>query len=402
MAVENSLPYKGIKNELNQFVLIDWFQATILSKSFDYDDYGVVFGVADIKPIVIFLFDYLFNIPSSELIFENKGINGYNINCHYKDIYIMWCTNRPDMGIHIKMSGSGCRCFEELNLDYIEFFKKLYNYQINFNRIDISIDDFSDTYFTLSKLFKYVKSNSVSSKFISCLNIQKLALSDSSSLGHTLQFGSKASNLQITFYDKLKERESQNYIVNSNIKFWTRTELRFRHDYAKQVIDKILIDKDINKIIKSILKEYISFKSKESRDSNISRRSNVKWWDSYINNLDYLTMINYVPESSISRKNKWLENSVSKSLFMVYISKLDNLNTDTLTNALLLKLFQFGFDKFSADDLKIINQYRIDNDLIPFTESELFSYVNDLNEYFQIHYSKNSTSYNLSNVDFKS
>lgn len=49
-------------------------------------------------------------------------------------------------------------------------------------------------------------------------------------LGDTLQFGSRASLVQITFYDKLQERKNNNYIVRDDVKYWVRTELRFRNE----------------------------------------------------------------------------------------------------------------------------------------------------------------------------
>lgn len=382
--LKDYLSYKSINNELNQFILFDWFQATILSESFEFDKHGCLSGITDFNKTAIDLFKDIFKISSCDLIFESRGVNGYNANYHYNEIYIMFNYSRPEMGFHIKMSGRGCRDFENLNLDYIDFFKTINKYVVNYNRIDISIDDFSNKYFSISKLYSYVRSNCVSSKFLSVLNIEKRKLSDGFDLGHTLQFGSKASNIQITFYDKLKERESQNMIVSSNIKYWVRTELRFRHDYAKQIVDKILIDKDINKIVKSVLSEYISFKDKYSNDSNISRRDNAPWWNNFLENVDKLSLINYLPEDSISRKSNWLKNSVSKTLFMVYISNLDNLKTDNQTNELLLNLFQEGFEKFNYEDLKLINSNRISNNLIPYTEKEIFDYVQDIKDYILI------------------
>ena len=381
--IKDYLMYKGTENNLNQFILFDWIQITILSESFEYDDRGVVSSTTDFQKKCIDLFRNIFNLNSSDLLFEGRGVNGYNANYHYKNIYIMYNYSRPEMGFHIKMSGQGCRDFEALNLNYIDFFNKINSYTVNYNRIDISIDDFTNNYFSISKLYSYIRSNSVSSKFLSTLNIEKTCLSTGKDLGHTLQFGSKASNIQITFYDKKKERESQNMIVSANIDYWFRTELRFRHDYAKQVVDRILIDKDINKIVKGYLSEYICFKDRNSKDSNISRRPTAIWWSRYLENVDNLSLINYLPVDDIVRKAHWLEKSVSKSLLMVYISKLDNLETDNQTNELLLKLFENGYDKFDYADLKLVNSYRIANNLIPFTEKQLFDYVEDIRSIIQ-------------------
>ena len=88
---------------------------------------------------------------------------------------------------------------------------------ISYNRIDIAIDDYTNKYFTLTKLKKYKDKGLILSKFLNLYHMGKICISTGESAGDTIQFGSKASEVQITFYDKLLERESQNYIIIDNI-----------------------------------------------------------------------------------------------------------------------------------------------------------------------------------------
>lgn len=372
-------------NGLKNFILIDWFQATILDMNYDIDyTSGEVRGALSVRHDVVDLFEKLFGIDPTQLVFEYVGVNGYNANYHYENIYIMWNTSRPEMGVHIKMSGQGCRDFESLELDYIDFFRKINTHYINYNRIDISIDQFNDDYFTLPKLEYYIRNNLVCSKFRSALNIEKINLSKKDdSLGHTIQFGSKASNIQVTFYDKLKERQSKNIEVLQNLKFWTRTEVRYRHECCKQVINLLLTSNEyntLNDIIKSTLRDYISFKVNNSNDSNLSRRPEVEWWYLFLENINYLEITNYLPESSITKKANWLDKSCARSNFIVYLSKLDNLKTDDMTDMYLIKFLQKGSVNFNYNELQAINNYRISKKLEPFTISELKDYIGDLNE----------------------
>ena len=386
LKVAKNLEIKGNFNNLKQFILIDWFQATILYENFDYDSStGEFFGYFDFRAIALKVFNYLFNIDKDSLVFEYKGINGYNCCYSYDNIYLYYHSNRPEMGIHIKMSGQGCRDFEALGLDYIDLFHKLNNYIVNYNRIDISIDDFTNNYFDLNKLFYYVKKGSLVSKFHSVLRLQKISLSDIKDLGNTLQFGSKASNVQVTFYDKLKERISQDFIVDSDIKFWFRTEVRFRHDVAKSLVYAIIENSaNINYVVKGVLSDYISFRSLNSNDSNISRRKVASFWLKFLENIDSLKLSNYLPENSIVKKERWLLESTSKSNLMVVLSKLDNLKVDDHTVDYLLKLLKFGFDKFNFKDLQLVNSSRISNNLDPLNYFEVLDYLNDINEFLSI------------------
>lgn len=379
---DKTLINKGYFNGLGQFILFDWLQFTILSDSISYfDENGEFFGYKDVKYIVSDLFKELFNIEYNDLFFEYKGINGYNSCCSYNNIYCYWHTSRVDMGIHFKLSGQGCRDFEDLGLDYISFFRKLNSYSLNFNRIDISIDDFTGSYFNLNKLLKYCKRGAVSSKFRSVLNLEKLSLSDSSNLGHTLQFGSKASNIQVTFYDKLKERQSQSFIVDENIKHWIRTEVRFRHELADSLIITILRNSNnVNYVVKAVLRDYIDFKDLSSIDSHKYRRATALFWEEFLENIDSLKLTNYLPESSFTKKAKWLNESVAKSNLIVFLGSLDNLKLDEVSSEYLLKLLKNGFDKFNYKDLIMLNEHRKLKKLEPLEYSEIKSYIEDIQE----------------------
>lgn len=373
-------------NDLLQFVLFDWFQATILDEVFEFDNgTGELVSVRQFDKIVINLFFELFGLKCDDLIFDYKGVNGYNSSYSYKNISIMWNSSRPDMGIHIKMSGSACRDFESLGLDWFVFFHKLNKYHLNYNRVDISIDDFTDKFFTLPKLLKYIKKRSVCSKFRTSINIEKLDLSSSENLGHTIQFGSKASNVQVTFYDKKKERLGENMVLSPTIKFWTRTEVRFRHESAASVIKKILDNNNnVNVIVKGVLTNYIDFKDINSKDSNMYRRNTALWWINFLENVDRLSVSNYLPEDSISKKESWLLKSTSKSSLMVFLSKLDNFNLDIVSRDYILNLFYKGYDKIHYKDLKIVNDFRISNKLAPLSMEEVLDYLSDLHTIIQL------------------
>ena len=199
---------------LTQRLLVDWCQFSIFFDEEEESDF------TKIRSYAYLLFYKLFGIDREQLFFSNSGINGYTSSISYRNIYAYFRGDSSHMGINFKLSGTGCRDFEELNLTWQELFTRINSYRHNYNRIDIAIDDFTGDYFTIEKLQKLIKQGRVSSKFKSSLDIIKRSISDGSTLGNTLQFGSKASRVQITFYNKILERQSQNYIVSNNIKSW--------------------------------------------------------------------------------------------------------------------------------------------------------------------------------------
>lgn len=362
------------KNE----IIIDWFQCTIFPTS-KYTSVGSIFSeFPSSDRVIILLFSDLFNINYNDLVREPFGFNGYDIRYSYKDIDIMACSYRDDMGINIKMTGSGCRDFEDMNIGWNILFSKLSAFDINFNRIDIAIDIFDKNYFDLDLLKKYIKSGLCCSKFKNSLELTKRCLIDGSIIGDTLQFGSKASDIQITFYDKYQERQSAGFIIDKNINFWIRTELRFRHDRAKTIFELINNNSNYSDFIFGILYNYIDFKTFNSTDSNISRRSTAKFWIKFINDNKKIMLSTRSKDRSISKIRNWLLDSTSKSQLMCYVADLPNLKLDTISIDLIYKEITTGIDNIKDKDIQLINDYRLSKRLPIITKSELESYIQDL------------------------
>lgn len=363
------------KNE----TLIDWFQVTIFPKKSYNEGYKILYSdIPSRDKIVPIIFKELFDISSSDIFREPTGLNGYDIRYSYKDINIMIHSFREEMGINILLRGSGCRDFEDLGITWPVLFSKLVNFDINFNRIDIAIDTFTNKYFNIELLNKYIRNGLCVSKFKRALNLQERILKNGIIGSNTLQFGSKASDIEITFYDKYLERTNAGYIINKNIDFWVRTELRFRHDHAKTIFELINNNSDYSTFIKQVLYNYIDFKEPNSKDSNISRRKSVQWWSRFVDTEDKLVLTSRSSERKISHIYNWLLSSTSRSQLMVYMSKLPNLKLDMVSVELLYKYLTTGVEKLKDKDLFVINDYRKSNNLIPFTKEELNCYVTDL------------------------
>lgn len=365
-----------MKNEKIDIV-IDWFQVTIFPSN-KVKDFGALFPVPNNDRIIVYLFKELFNLNYSDIVKEPRGINGYDVRYSYKDISIMNNSQREDMGVNIILTGKGCRDFESLNISWNQLFNKLKIYEINFNRIDIAIDTFDDRYFDLELLKKYIKRGLCCSKFVNSLFIYNNKLSDGSISSNTIQFGSKASDIQITFYDKLLERSNAGYIVDHNIKFWIRTELRFRHDKARELFYLLFNNDNYSDFIFSILYEYIDFKEMKSKDSNLSRRETALFWCRFIGDNRRLKLSVKSRESDIVTKYNWLLESTSRSQLMVYLSKLPNIKVDYISVEVLYQYLTKGIENISDKDIQLINDYRIKHKLVPFKKSEIMDYIDDI------------------------
>ena len=338
-------------------ILIDWFECTIKS---------------DVNPLIIFT--SFLQIPKEEVSYESSGIYGYNMTYFYRDIKIMTSCDNKILGTHILMSGKGCRDFENLYCSWFDFFSFLFdNFEINITRIDIAIDTFTDKYFTMEKLRDYVLNKQVVSRFKSSTEFIQKSLSTSDIESETIWFGSRNSNIQIVFYNKLLERRNASYVVDPNIKFWYRCESRFRNGIAKNLVETILSGGSYVDVINDVLYHYLDFKDFNSTESNRSRWQTSSWWLDFLETNKKLSLKVNLKESSIVKKQRWLCDSVSKSEFMVYVSDLvkEDYSIDILSSNYIFNLLKDGFNKINSNDLRLINEYRINNGLQPFTYNDL-------------------------------
>lgn len=351
--------------ESPQSYIFDWLEFTIF-----YDHNGILTQLI-IEYYLNEIVKCLFRLTLEDFNSENRGRNGYNHLYSYKNVYI-WTTEREDMGIHFEITGQGCRDLEELGLNFIDVIHRLnFNYRVKYSRIDLSIDDFTNDYYNVGKIRYYLENNLISSKLRSFYLTNSGSIENNHLAGQTIQFGNKASLLHITFYNKLLERENNNIIIDNSIKYWTRTELRFRDELAKKIIDLILNGKEINKIIKGVLKDKIRFLSRNDKSTRKERVKTASWWLKFLNKCDNIKLTNPKVYTTIEQKKKWLNKNVSKTQLMVYLSELETVTLLEKEQDYFLNQLLYGCHKITIKELREINDTRIKSCLLPLTIEDI-------------------------------
>ena len=380
----NFVENKSETVNLKQFVLIDWLEFTIhhefsvqLVNHNIYNNRDYVDSIY-LEQQVYQLFNDLFGISSNDIVYEKRGRNCYTELYYYKNI-LCWTSQDIRMGFHFEISGQGCRLLELLNIDLFFLLAQLKNYICNFTRIDLSIDDFTNDYYTVSKLKEYLSNGQVISKLRTYYDIKSGVVEESGLLGNTLQLGSKAGLIHITFYDKLLERESNNYIISDDVKYWTRTEVRYRHEKAQDIVEYLIITRDINKCVKGVLKDYVRFVEKPNNDTNKWRRKTAKWWDKFLDNIDVIKLASPKVYTSIEKKKEWLKDDVSKTQLMCLLGELD-IKSDNNSLELILNLLKLGVTKIKDKDVQMINDFRLDHNLNPLKKEEIEAYIRSLKD----------------------
>ena len=211
-------------------------------------------------------------IGFSKLIGEfvnGRGYNGYQDRLYFESISIHY-NGKDNQGIHIEMSGQGCRAFEtysELN-DFDELFHNIFScVKYKITRLDIAYDDFNSL-LPISEIVDSVRND----EWLSPANMQWWE-SVYSSAGLSCYIGSPKSKIRFRFYDKAAE-QGKDYQ-------WTRLEIQLRDVDATFFLQKYYFDKmDLSELFFGLVNRYIKFINIDN--SRKTRCTQKKWWSDFL------------------------------------------------------------------------------------------------------------------------
>lgn len=283
--------------------LIDWFQFTLPFQSPDE------------------AMDFL-RIPKEDWEEKPKGALGYKgkMICGNIELYY---DGGPNMGIHIRMSGQGCRQYEgRFGNVWPVLIKAVFDVGGHFSRLDAALDDYKG-YFSIKQLERKVRKAEVRTVFGRNLKkdsntrggrgarlIEHICPHTGESGGKTLYFGSGKSDIIIKFYDKAKKEGIRG--------IWNRTEIECRNKRADFIASHILNRQDIGAVIAGVLVNYLSFVD-PSADTNKSRWPISKWWAIFLGKAEKVKLTIQQAEKTIEKKIKWIDTQVSTTLAILDI-----------------------------------------------------------------------------------
>lgn len=316
---------------------VDWFSCTF---------------VEEIDWLVI---SDIIGIDSTNFLPMKNGQKGYKSGVVFEGIRILYDGNE-DMGIHVDMSGEGCRTFENISdSNWVELFQLLitdYAANVNITRIDLAVDDF-EGYFRIPTLIKYLKKGHVTSRFKLARRINSIVIKTGEEIGHTLYFGSPTSDIQVRFYEKNIEQEMKGNEVPVDVEVWNRTEIQARNERAKAFVYMIAHEAmDLGKLITGTLKNYIQFRKEDKNDKNKSRWPLARFWVKFLGDCEKIKLTLRPVSHSIEKKFKWVDTSVTKTLAMLAMAFPEG-STEMIND-----FINDGFDKLNATDYLLIEKFR--------------------------------------------
>ena len=222
---------------------------------------------------------------------ETYGSDGYKRGLMFEKIFIFY-EGLEGMGIHIRMSGQACRSFEKYSSlsenSISEKWNKLIKYivenseDVKLSRLDVAYDDFNGL-LNIEKIVNDVDNRNFVTRFRSNPEVI-YQVNEDCEKSYSVNFGRKSSNTFLRFYDKLKERDSKDIVVEG-CTHWVRAEFMFRKSNANRFIELYNDGKPIEELYFLVMNNYLRFVKPSGSDSNRWRWELAEHWDKFCNSV---------------------------------------------------------------------------------------------------------------------
>lgn len=341
--------------------LLDWLGFTFLPpEREDLDEEArSIKGYTFLDDVLRFFYDHL-QISFTDWLPGRQNYEGYANSLTFENINIYF-DGAVHQGFHVDITGQGCRYVELIyqKLRVQKSDKPMYWYDlilalrqcgVKFTRIDIAIDDFAE-YFTVPYIFGKLINGELTSKFKSWSPDGNFGMDGKAKTGMSLYFGSDQSRFQVLMYEKAKQLGLDNTS-------WTRTELRFKHERAGEFIEIILANFttyrhfDLGVLAAGVLKDYITFRDPNPKDSNKRRWKVSPFWSEFLEGMEPLRLTSALPDRSVLRMASWFKQQVSKSFVIMHLA-FRGINDDWEDN-----MIKAGLKKLTPRDIEIAMEYR--------------------------------------------
>lgn len=296
----------------------------------------------------------LLNVNYADFMQIEGKMMGYNSHLHWQGITIHY-NGREDMGLHVEISGQGCRNYENGNGKYgrswDELFMDILDFGGHFTRLDVAIDDFKG-YFSIPRLVKQIKSGRLVSKFRWVRVMENIHIKDGKTKGVTIYYGRSSGEIQVRMYEKDHERRANGHDVMQKVTCWNRTEIQARNLRAQQIAKWIVSGEyPLGLLVSGILKEYLRFVDKKEGDTNKHRWPTSRFWEKFLGQAEKISLSLVAPDMTIERKTRWILDQTSKTLVQVWYAFENHPD-------LLQLILDNGYLKMDEKDWQLAEEFR--------------------------------------------
>ncbi|WP_277262590.1 replication initiation factor domain-containing protein [Peptoniphilus lacrimalis] len=298
-----------------QRILVDWLEFTLLR---GYD----IKWIADFFCISLDDFE---DLP--------KGGLGYKKQKFFNNIRLYYDGN-IGMGLHIVVSGQGCRYLESQGKNLFDMIDYLYSLDnINLSRLDLALDTDFDI---LTKVLKSIEKDLYSSKSRRIKVIS--SLTDSKLKADTLYIGSRSSLLMVRIYNKA---------IEQGVDFvWYRVEIVLKKDRFEMIVP--FLRQNISNTFAGVLTNY--FRPLQSLKGQKCRSPTANYWVKFLGEIEKITLYSNPQCKTIEDKYAWLVNQVEPTIAL--------LSTAFEGNDWLNAVVENGKQRLKEKDFKLLQKWK--------------------------------------------
>lgn len=270
------------------------------------------------------IYDIL-QMENVQFVEQEKSLYLYRKQFKCGNIRVLTDGFDPGMGIHVQMSGQGCREYETFHTNgWDKFFQRVFAAGGEFSRVDVAIDDIAidgqKPYFRINTIQRKRKEGCIVSRIRKGRHMESFDVNSGAGLGETIYFGKGSSDIQIRMYEKDFERLAAGKQVEENIVAWNRIEVQSRHERAQALGLYLAINDDILPIVQGVLKQDLSFRVKNDSDSNKRRWPECKWWVEFLDDAEKLRLASVAPDRTIEKAKTWITKQVEPTMAMLFLA----------------------------------------------------------------------------------
>lgn len=285
------------------------------------------------------------------------GHNKYQFHYACSEIKVYFNQKISNMGVYVELKGQGCRQYEEFlngnENNWVTLVNRLYQYQVNFTRIDIANDIYDDS-LSIPTIYDYCRRKLCVTRARHYDYYEKGELETGERVGETVVIGARG-NQQWCVYNKLMEQIGKGKIITDK-ETWIRAELRCWQEKANIIATQIQSRKPLVAIYFEAINGHYRFVTPNAKDKNKRRRKNVKWWQEYVQTEKKTILSIKRDKPTLKQSEVWTEKQVSKTLAKLYIAKYEAYSQEK-AETFIQNLLRMGMEKLSELDEKEIEQY---------------------------------------------
>lgn len=238
-----------------------------------------------------------------------KGRYGYKKQLAAGHISVLY-DGTDEMGVHVVMSGQGCREYEAVH-SILTLLDKVMVYDGKCTRIDIAMDDKSGDLIPFEKIEESVHAGYIASRWKTSTEYIKRKLDDGYIIGHTINIGSGKSKIYMRIYNKAMEQGMDEP--------WTRIEMEIKDERAEVLQNILLFENTIGHVFAKVLNNYIRFLHPRE-DTNKARWPTASWWHRLLQEVARVGLTRKPEDKSVEDVREWVKQQVGPSLALLVLA----------------------------------------------------------------------------------